>query len=176
MIDFTPAPGHANLTQLRTQILLPASQRNVFDFFADAGNLELLTPPWLRFRIETALPLEMEEGVTIDYRLRLRWVSIRWRTEISLWEPPVRFVDRQVRGPYQVWEHTHTFEEQSNGTLVCDTVHFRSRGGRLVEGFFVIPDLRRIFAFRHAQLSRIFGANETLSTANECRSQEGSLS
>lgn len=133
----------------------------VFAFFADAGNLEELTPPWLRFEVETARPIEMAVGRTIDYRLRIRGVPVRWRSVISVWEPPVRFVDEQVRGPYRRWHHEHRFEERDGGTDVVDRVEYAVPGGpgleRLVHRFLVGPDVRKIFDYRQERLEEIFG-------------------
>ena len=98
----------------------------VFEFFSDAGNLETITPEFLNFRILSQLPIEMEVGALIDYRLRLYGIPFRWRTKISHWEPPVRFVDEQMRGPYRQWHHEHTFETVAEGTLCKDLVHYLS--------------------------------------------------
>lgn len=80
----------------------PQERDEVFPFFADAGNLELITPPRLRFEILTPAPLEMAPGLLIDYRIRIRGIPVRWQTEISIWEPSIRFVDQQLRGPYRL--------------------------------------------------------------------------
>src|SRR5262245_47086768 len=96
---------------LTTELWLPQSVEKVFEFFSDAANLEMLTPPWLRFRILTPAPITMEKGALIEYRIRWRWLPLRWWTEISRWEPPHRFVDQQIRGPYRLWIHEHTFEQ-----------------------------------------------------------------
>src|SRR4051794_40660245 len=95
---------------LRREQLLPGSPDEVFPFFADAGNLEAITPPWLAFAITTPRPIDMHVGTIIEYRLRLHGLPIRWLTQIEDWEPGVRFVDRQLRGPYALWHHTHEFE------------------------------------------------------------------
>lgn len=130
----------------------------VFGFFADARNLEALTPPWLRFRILSEGDLEMREGALIDYRIRLHGIPIRWRTEIAAWEPPHRFVDQQLRGPYTLWHHEHRFEAiDAHTTRVLDRVDYAHWGGPLVERFFVRPDLERIFAYRAEQLAAHFG-------------------
>lgn len=142
---------------LATEQYFPRSIGEVFPFFADAGNLERITPPILRFRIVTPLPIEMRQGALIDYRLRLRGVPMRWRTRISVWEPPHRFVDEQVRGPYRLWRHTHTFEERDGGTLCRDVVEYRVPLDALVHGPLVGPDLARIFAFRRQALDEVFG-------------------
>ena len=83
--------------------VLPGRPQEVFPFFADALNLEAITPPWLNFKVLTAGPIEMREGALIDYRLRWRVFPVRWRTRIAMWEPPHRFVDEQLRGPYRRW-------------------------------------------------------------------------
>lgn len=142
---------------LESCIWLPAPREEVFGFFADAGNLEALTPPWLRFRILTPAPVEMREGTLIDYRIRLRGLPMRWRSRISRWEPPHRFVDEQVRGPYRRWRHEHEFIARGEGTLCIDRVEYRVAFDRLVHSWLVGPDLERIFAFRRRRLMERFG-------------------
>lgn len=137
------------------ELWLPREPDEVFPFFADAFNLEAITPPWLRFRILTPAPIEMRQGAVIDYRLRFRGVPVQWRSEITAWDPPHRFVDEQRRGPYQRWIHEHTFETIRGGTLVRDHVDYAVPGGRLVERLFVAGDLDRIFDYRHEALRRL---------------------
>ncbi len=96
-------------------------------------------------------------GTLIDYRLRLHGIPIRWQSEISVWEPPLRFVDRQTRGPYRLWIHEHRFVEQEGGTLVIDHVNYRVPGGSLINRLFIVPDLRKIFGFRMQKLQELFG-------------------
>ena len=141
---------------LEAALGLDRTRGEVFQFFADAGNLEAITPPWLSFRIVTPLPIEMRAGAIIEYRLRLHGLPIAWRTEIAAWEPPVRFVDRQLHGPYRLWEHEHRFEERGRRTLALDRVRDRARGGRLAEPL-VARDLRRIFGYRQARLAAVLG-------------------
>lgn len=131
----------------------------VFPFYADAFNLEAITPLFLRFRVLTPRPIEMRPGVMIDYALRLRGVPIRWRSEIPVWEPPTRFVDRQVRGPYALWHHEHRFEEVPGGTLVIDEVEYRlplGALGMIANAVLVQRDLRRIFEYRRARIAEQF--------------------
>jgi ligand-binding SRPBCC domain-containing protein len=128
----------------------------VFAFFADARNLEHLTPPWLRFEIVSALPFEMAVGTRIDYRLLVHGIPVRWQSEITEWEPMTRFTDEQVKGPYRRWIHVHEFETVDGGTLVRDHVRYAVPGGSLVERFIVRPDLERIWGFREKQLERLF--------------------
>ena len=143
---------------LKCSVVLPQPRARVFEFFADAFQLEQITPPWLNFRVLTKAPIGIQAGCLIDYRLKLHGIPIRWRTEISSWDPPTAFVDRQLKGPYLLWEHLHTFEETDGGTLCRDEVRYRVPGGWLIERLFVRPDLRRIFEYRHQKMLELFPA------------------
>jgi ligand-binding SRPBCC domain-containing protein len=146
---------------LRSELWLPRPRREVFPFFADARNLQAITPAWLKFEILTPAPVSMQAGTLIDYRITLRGLPVRWRTEIAEWSPPDRFVDVQVRGPYTLWHHTHTFEEREGGTLCGDLVRFRPRGGALIYWLFVRRDVERIFQYRQERLRELLGAGTT---------------
>jgi ligand-binding SRPBCC domain-containing protein/N-acetylglutamate synthase-like GNAT family acetyltransferase len=137
---------------LDARLLLKRSIEDVFPFFADAGNLDALTPPWLHFRILTPLPLEMRRGALINYRLRLHGVPLRWRSEITTYDPPHRFVDEQRHGPYRLWHHEHAFTATDLGTLIEDRVRYRVPGGGLAHALLVRRDLERIFRFRQQQV------------------------
>lgn len=103
----------------------------------------------------------MARGTRIDYRLRVRGWPMRWTSEITEWDPPFRFVDLQVRGPYRYWEHTHEFFPVSGGTLIRDDVRYALPGGwlgEIVREEFVAKDVSRIFAYRREALARILGA------------------
>lgn len=141
---------------LTNELWLPAPPWDVFPFFADAFNLERITPPMLRFRVLTAPPIAMGVGTLLDYRVRLRGIPMRWQSEITAWEPPHRFVDEQRRGPYRLWVHEHTFAAHDGGTVARDAVRYAVPGGGLVQRLFVAPDLRRIFEYRSAALREIF--------------------
>ena len=143
--------------ELRTRTRVTRPRPEVFAFFADAANLEALTPPFLRFHIETPRPIEMRPGTLIDYRLRVHGLPIRWRTRITAWEPPFRFVDEQLRGPYRLWHHEHTFEDAPGGTFVNDRVRYRPPFGRLANWLVVERDVRAIFRYRSEALLRHFG-------------------
>lgn len=141
---------------LRTVCIVPRPLDEVFPFFADAMNLERITPPLVRFRVLTPEPIVMRQGLLIDYRLRIRGVPVHWQTEITAWEPQRRFVDEQRRGPYKFWRHEHTFEVCEGGTRMVDEVHYGVPGGRLVNWLLVAGDVRSIFAYRQQALREIF--------------------
>jgi ligand-binding SRPBCC domain-containing protein len=143
--------------ELRTRIRLPRPRSEVFGFFSDAANLQELTPPWLRFRVLTAQPIAMRKGALIDYRIRLHGLPVGWKTEITAWEPPSRFVDEQLRGPYRLWVHEHSFEEIEGGTLAGDFVRYSVPGGTLTNRLLVARDLRTVFRYRHRRLQEMFG-------------------
>jgi ligand-binding SRPBCC domain-containing protein len=144
--------------RLQVTLWLPRRLDVLFPFFANAGNLEAITPPWLQFFIVTPQPIDMKVGAIIDYRLRVRGIPLRWRSEITAWDPPFRFVDEQRRGPYQEWIHEHRFEELNGGTNVIDDVRYRAPGGRWIDRWFVRPDVERIFQYRQRRLAELFPA------------------
>ncbi len=139
-----------------SELWLPRPVPEVFDFFADARNLQQITPRWLDFEIVTPGRVDMRAGALIDYRLRVHGMPFKWQTEITAWEPPRRFVDEQRRGPYKLWIHEHTFESQDGGTQARDRVRYAVPGGWLIDRLFVRRDVQKIFAFRREKLSEIF--------------------
>ena len=142
--------------ELTNELWLPQAPEEVFPFFADAANLERLTPPSLRFQILTPMPIEMSVGALIDYRIRLQGIPMRWQSEITLWEPPHRFIDEQRRGPYRLWVHEHAFTARDGGTLAKDIVHYAVVGGAIVQRLFIASQLRGIFEYRNAALMECF--------------------
>ncbi len=145
--------------RLRTELFVEQHLEDVFEFFADAHNLDRITPPWLEFEILTPKPIAMARGTLIDYRLRIRGVPIRWASEITVWEPPQRFVDEQRRGPYRRWSHEHSFESSNGGTVIIDQVDYAVPGWLLepvFNGLFVRRDLDAIFKYRHQQIVQQF--------------------
>ena len=151
--------------RLEASLFLPHPRDRVFDFFSDAFQLETLTPSWLRFSVLTPPPIRIVPGALIDYRLRVHGVPLRWQSRISEWEPPLRFVDEQTRGPYRRWHHQHIFEVVDGGTLCRDIVDYAVYGGSPINAFFVRPDLFKIFAFRQSKLHELFPATDaSLST------------
>jgi len=161
--------------RLEREQLLDCPIDKVFAFYADAANLEALTPRFLRFRIVTPTPIPMRPGTRIDYALSLHGVPIRWRTLITCWEPGVRFVDEQEHGPYAYWRHEHTFEARGRQTLMRDAVDYREPLGALgqvAHVLFVRGALERIFDFRRDAAQRLLGrplAGAALSSADSSR-------
>jgi ligand-binding SRPBCC domain-containing protein len=132
----------------------------VFDFFSRAENLEVLTPPWLKFKILDVKPQLVQQGTLIDYSLRVHGIPLRWTSEIVEWEPPHRFVDLQLRGPYKLWRHEHRFEACPGGTLISDTINLTlplGFLGRLAYKIKVESDVQEIFAFREQKIRSLFG-------------------
>ena len=139
---------------------LPKPIEEVFTFFSRPENLQVITPPWLDFRMVEA-PQDLMKGSLIRYRLRWRWMPIRWTTEITEWNPPCRFEDREISGPYALWNHEHDFTAEKGGTTMHDRVTYAlpfGFVGRLAHPLFVGRDLERIFDFRAATMRRLFPA------------------
>ena len=136
---------------LKRELTLELPREQVFAFFADAKNLELITPTHLNFKITAPGPIELGEGALIDYQLSLHGIPMNWRTEITKWDPPHRFVDTQLKGPYSQWIHTHSFIVLgTNSTLIEDEVHYRLPLAPLgdLSHFVVEGELKKIFDYR----------------------------
>jgi hypothetical protein len=147
--------------ELNREQLLPVPTGEAFAFFADAPNLEAITPPWLHFRMVTPQPIVMGLGTLIDYRLRLHAVPLRWLTRIELWEPGRGFADVQMRGPYRLWHHTHSFSSRRGGTMMRDVVRYAlpfGPLGRVARAALVRRDLDRIFDFRREAVAARLGS------------------
>jgi ligand-binding SRPBCC domain-containing protein len=159
------APKHSRrilpvtIHSFECELWLPVPRQTVFPFFANARNLHVLTPPWLNFEILTPGEIPMQVSALIDYRLRVHGIPVRWRSEITVWNPPLGFEDEQRRGPYRLWRHTHAFLEKNGGTLCTDRVKYAVLGGALVNRLFVQKDIQTIFNYRTEALKKHFGAN-----------------
>lgn len=148
---------------LTRQQELDGSPAEVFPFFADATNLEAITPPLLAFQVTTPRPIPMHAGTLIEYRLKIHRVPIRWRTLIEQWQPSESFVDTQIKGPYKLWHHTHTFEPlPGDRTLMGDVVRY-SIGygplGDLAHSLFVGRDVASIFDYRAEVIAPLLAAD-----------------
>lgn len=150
----------SHCTLQRAQFI-PRPRSEVFAFFADATNLEQITPPFLHFRIVTPTPIDIRAGTLIDYRLSLLGIPFSWRTRIDVFEPERRFIDTQLQGPYRLWRHLHEFEEVEGGTLMLDRVDYAVPFGPLGEvarAIFVTRTVEGIFDFRAHTIAERFGA------------------
>jgi ligand-binding SRPBCC domain-containing protein len=142
-----------------SEIKINAPLEDVFNFFSQAENLEKITPPWLKFKILTPTPINMGVGTLIDYRLSLYKIPLKWQTKISHWEPPHRFIDEQLRGPYKLWIHEHSFSEVADGCLIRDKVQYQLKGGMispLLNQLFVRADIERIFSYRKKKIAELY--------------------
>jgi len=145
---------------LERTLVVPRPIDEVFPFFADAANLERLTPPLVGFTILTPPPIVMKAGTLIDYRIRVNGIPLRWRTLIESFDPPHSFVDTQLRGPYAHWHHTHTFREVPGGTELGDRVEYAlplGPLGKIAHALFVKRQLRTIFDYRSQVMRELFG-------------------
>ena len=158
-----PARG---LRSFALDTLVGADVTEAFAFFADAENLERLTPPWVNFHIRSPRPVAMQEGAIIDYRITIRGIPMPWRTRIDVWEPGRRFVDQQIAGPYQWWRHEHIFEPHAHGTRVIDRVEYVPRL-RALSAPLVHRDVARIFAFRQRALVDLFDGRSATAGAGD---------
>ena len=144
---------------LRREQWVPRPIEEVFAFFADAGNLERITPPWLGFTILSVHPSPVQAGTEIRYRLSWHRLPMRWITDIRQWRAPHRFVDVQRSGPYSLWHHTHCFESHQGGTTIVDVVRYAlpfGALGRVVHALKVQKDVRRIFEYRYQRIEELF--------------------
>src|SRR5688572_10091942 len=110
--------------ELRVSQELPVAIDRVFPFFARAENLQRITPPELHFRMLTPSPITIDQGTLLDYQLRLFVLPLHWQSRITIWDPPHRFVDEQLSGPYREWIHTHEFTSTASGTIITDLVQY----------------------------------------------------
>lgn len=156
-IEFPAQERHEDVFQSYQYIPRPPAE--LFPFFADANNLETITPPNLNFKILSVTTPNIQQGTLIDYSLRLHGFPIHWRTLIDCWAPPHQFVDQQLKGPYSLWHHTHSFEPLGSGTLMTDRVRFKlplGFIGWLFGHHLVRKEVAGIFAFRHQKIRQLF--------------------
>ena len=137
---------------------LPVPRAEVFEFFAEAQNLERIMPRALRFKILTPLPITIEQGALIEYSMSLHGASFRWLTKITCWNPPYEFVDEQLSGPYKMWIHRHFFEEQDGATTIKDEVRYHLPLWPFGEITYPVVrwQIGKIFHFRQEAVRRFF--------------------
>ena len=150
---------HPWSTRFVAEQWLPLPKEKVFEYFCDEKNLEELTPPTLGFQVLDKSTPDIQSGTLINYRLKIHGFPVRWRTLIEKWQPPVKFSDTQLKGPYKLWHHTHSFEDLHSGTLMRDIVYHQvpmGQIGRWVAGPFVSKDIDKIFDYRYQRVEDIF--------------------
>jgi ligand-binding SRPBCC domain-containing protein len=144
---------------LKTETVIHKPLKEVFDFFSKAENLNAITPPELQFKILTPTPIPMAKGTLIKYRIKLFGIPFFWKTLISEWNPPYKFVDEQLSGPYTQWHHQHIFEEKDGKTYMTDIVTYKSKGwlfAPFLHWLFVDKRVAEIFEFRKKKLADLF--------------------
>lgn len=163
MMTLTQHPDKKGFYLLEAECEISRPVDEVFELFSDAFKLESITPPWLNFHVITPAPIEMQVGTLIDYQLRMYGIPMRWQSEITVWEPGMRFVDEQVRGPYKCWHHEHGFKQVGDKTIVSDKVEYGVPGGSLVHNLFVRKNVETIFKYRTEKLLELFSSEENSS-------------
>jgi ligand-binding SRPBCC domain-containing protein len=139
---------------------VPRPLDEIFAFFSNPSNLEILTPAWLKFKILTPGPVTIATGTHIQYRLSWHGIPLRWTTEITRWNPPVDFEDVQLSGPYKLWRHVHRFQAHSGGTQMTDIVEYAlpfGLLGRVAHAMQVRRNVEKIFDYRHESIEQMFG-------------------
>jgi len=139
---------------------VPRPLDEIFAFFSDASNLEILTPAWLKFGILTPGPIAIASGAQIQYRLSWHGIPVHWTTEIMRWNPPHDFEDIQLSGPYKLWHHKHRFREQEGGTQITDAVEYAlplGFLGRIAHALQVRRNVETIFDYRYDRIREMFG-------------------
>jgi ligand-binding SRPBCC domain-containing protein len=148
--------------EFETKLYRPLAE--VFEFFSNAENLNKVTPTEVSFSMLTPMPVKMQVGALIDYRIILSGIPFFWRTQVSVWQPPYRFVDEQAKGPYVFWHHEHTFEDKGSYILMTDRLHYLSPGWflePLIDKLFIRPRIEKIWGYREQQFKVLFGEKVT---------------
>lgn len=167
-MQVTPAPEPLTFTEQDDGVIhlhatqwVPRPLEEVFRFFSQPENLQVLTPANMQFQMLDDTPVGMREGLELHYKLRVKGLPLRWTSRITLWDPPHAFSDLQLKGPYTKWDHTHRFERDGSGTRVIDEVLYKAPGFAWMERLLVRPDIRKIFSFRQQTLQRLYGGSST---------------
>lgn len=158
-------------TTLYCEQWVPRPLEEVFAFFADAANLERITPPFLRFHVRSMSTPALQPGTEITYRLRLHGLPVSWMSRIEEWEPPYRFTDVQIRGPFRLWHHRHEFTPEQQGTRIRDTVHYRAPCAwlqRTLRLSWIDKDLEQIFSYRQQIVQNLFADKNNPTSTRSC--------
>lgn len=128
------------------------------DVFAAAIDPELHLASMARYGETMAKGPEhgtFTEGSTVTWRARHFGVPFHLTSIVFDIAPPHRFRDRQTQGPFAEFHHEHVFEQHPQGTLMRDTIDFRSPFGPIgavVDRLFMREYLRRLIDERGAVL------------------------
>jgi uncharacterized protein len=139
--------------------IVNSPRENVFRFFATLGNLNLITPPQFSMQLLWMSTRGIQLGTVIDYKIKVSGIPLKWRTKITAWDPPHRFVDVQLRGPYKIWIHEHVFEEEGNRTVIHDRLQYLSPGWilePLIDKWYIREQVASLFDYRARRLHEIF--------------------
>jgi ligand-binding SRPBCC domain-containing protein len=148
-----------NLHTLKYEQYIDRPIGEVFEFFSGPENLAHIARASLGFVILTPSPIEMRVGALISYTIRIAGIRVRWTSMITQYEPPNRFIDEQLKGPYTFWHHTHSFRQHGGGTLIIDEVKYAIPFGfigEIVRRMFVRRQLDKIFSYRASVIEKIF--------------------
>ncbi len=140
---------------------VPDKIENVFNFFSAAQNLEKITPDFLNFKVKNMSSEEIEKDTIINYKLKIHGIPASWQTQIVEFKPLEMFIDNQNKGPYSMWQHTHTFTPVKNGTLIEDRIKYKIPGhliGLLALGSFIRKDVTQIFRYRVKSIQSKFNS------------------
>ena len=144
---------------LHRTTIINESREEVFKFFSTPGNLDRITPPSFAMKKTWMSTEDIRKGTLIDYKIKVNGIPLKWRTEITVWEPPYRFIDVQLKGPYRIWIHEHIFEQQGNRTVMHDHVQYLSPGWfiePLIEKWYIRKQIDSLFDYREQRLNEIF--------------------
>lgn len=149
----------------KTEQFLPIDIDTSWDFFSSPKNLALITPPALALKILTSPnSAQIHEGMLVDYTVRPLWgLQFHWKTQICRVNKPFSFIDKQLEGPYKLWEHLHEFVVKDNGVLIKDLVTYQlafGMAGDLIHSMFVRKKIEDIFLYRKNVLKKLFEGNE----------------
>lgn len=159
--------------QLHRQQWIQRPLEEIYEFFERPENLRRITPPSLDFRLLTPPPITMQQGRILDYTIRFMGLPLRWRSVISVHQPPACFVDEQLKGPYSFWFHRHVFKRDGNGTHIIDEVYYAlpiwipKIMSSWINNWLVRPRLEAIFDYRRDRYKQIFSPQKSETRARQ---------
>tara|TARA_B110000116_G_scaffold90959_1_gene79189 strand:+ start:4611 stop:5084 length:474 start_codon:yes stop_codon:yes gene_type:complete len=145
-----------NYFYLKTNLTLNKNIKEVFQFFETPKNLNLITPSWLNFKIIQTVNSNTFKNQEINYKLTLHKITFKWKSEIIDYKKNISFCDKQIKGPYLFWEHSHLFSKVSEKTFMEDIIKYKVLFGTFSNNLFIKQDLRKIFEYRQKKIQEIF--------------------